>query len=89
MGTVTLPGTPQPIPAVDGVWPGRSIAGTESYTFAFGDPNGFAEISLVDVLINTSLDGRHACQTAPRFLRAPRRNNMTAVAGSEVPQVGC
>lgn len=64
MGTVTLPGQPFPIPAATAVWPGRSTAGAQAYRFDFTDPNGYAEISLVDILINSSLDGRHACYAA-------------------------
>ncbi len=46
------------------VSPGAGGATTQAFTFTFQDPNGFADLSVVDVLINNSLDGIGACYVA-------------------------
>jgi hypothetical protein len=36
----------------------------QTFTFNFSDANGYQNLSVVDVLINNALDGRHACYVA-------------------------
>ncbi|HYW41763.1 MAG TPA: hypothetical protein VE959_02825 [Bryobacteraceae bacterium] len=64
MGTWSVPGQPPPGPEALGVSPAHSTAATQSFTFTFSDPNGFQDISVADILINTALDGRGACYVA-------------------------
>jgi hypothetical protein len=44
--------------------PGSGSGSTQSLAFTFDDPNGFADLTVVDVLINNSLDGVGACYVA-------------------------
>jgi hypothetical protein len=44
--------------------PGAGSGFTQSFTFTFQDPLGYADLGVVDVLINNSLDGVGACYFA-------------------------
>jgi len=64
MGTWNVPGAAPTGPAVGGMTPARSSTTGQSYTFTFTDTNGYADLAVVDVLINNSLDGIAACYVA-------------------------
>ena len=64
LGTWDIPAPPPNGLAVGGMNPPRSNALTEAYTFTFTDPNGWQDLTVTDILINGSLDGRHACYLA-------------------------
>ncbi len=64
MGTWTVPGAPTTGPAVGGVNPARSSALSQIYSLSFSDTNGFADLAVVNVLINNFLDGIGACYVA-------------------------
>jgi len=64
LGTWEVPGSVPAGPAVGGVSPARSNTLSQNYTFAFTDTNGGQDIAVVNVLINSALDGRHACYVA-------------------------
>jgi hypothetical protein len=63
-GTWTVPGPPPTGPAVGGVSPARSNTLSQTYTFTFTDTNGWQDLAVLNVLINTAIDGRHACYLA-------------------------
>jgi uncharacterized repeat protein (TIGR01451 family) len=63
-GTWTVPGPPPTGPAVGGVSPARSTTLSQTYTFTFTDTNGWQDLAVLNVLINTAIDGRHACYLA-------------------------
>src|SRR5262245_56290811 len=44
---------------------------SQTYTFTFSDPNGYQDLSVVNVLINRFLDGRNGC-----YLAYSRPNNV-------------
>jgi hypothetical protein len=44
--------------------PARSASAAQIYTFTFGDTNGYQDIEVVNILINSVLDGRHGCYLA-------------------------
>jgi len=67
----TITGTSNPIGVGSGtafsavsVFPGAGSATTQFFTFNFTDPNGYQDLSVVNVLINNFLDGRQACYIA-------------------------
>jgi uncharacterized repeat protein (TIGR01451 family) len=62
--TWTVPGPPPTGPAVGGVSPARSNTLSQTYTFTFTDTNGWQDLAVLDILINTAIDGRHACYMA-------------------------
>jgi len=64
LGTWNVPGSTPAGPSVSGMSPGRNTSSTQSYTFTFSDTNGFQDITIANVLINTAIDGRHACYLA-------------------------
>jgi len=64
LGTFNVPGTPPAGPAVSGMSPARTSALSQTYTFTFTDTNGFADLSVLNVLVNNSIDGRAACYVA-------------------------
>ncbi|HYW43991.1 MAG TPA: VCBS repeat-containing protein [Bryobacteraceae bacterium] len=65
LGTWAVPGAQVVGPAVSGVSPARtSVSGPTPYTFTFTDTNGWQDISVANVLINSAIDGRHACYIA-------------------------
>jgi sugar lactone lactonase YvrE len=44
--------------------PAGATGKSQTFTFTLTDPNGWQNITLVDVLVNTGLDGRKACYAA-------------------------
>ena len=64
LGTWYVPGGTITGPAVAGMAPGRSATTEQTYTFTFTDTNGFADLTAVDVLTNSSIDGIGACWVA-------------------------
>jgi len=64
LGTWSVPGAAPTGPWVSGITPPRSTAANQTFTVTFTDPNGFADISIVDVLVNNFLDGIGACYIA-------------------------
>ncbi len=46
------------------VSPNSESNGFQTFAFSFDDPNGFADLAVVNVLINSSLDGIGACYIA-------------------------
>ena len=64
LGTWNVPGTAPTGPAVGGVAPARSATTGQTYAFTFTDTNGFADLTVVNVLINNFLDGIGACYVA-------------------------
>ena len=58
-------GGPAPhTPSAVSVSPSTGFGSNQSYTFQFADTSGASDLTVVDVLINTSLDGRNACYLA-------------------------
>jgi uncharacterized protein (TIGR03437 family) len=64
LGTWNVPGTAPAGPAVGGMTPGRSATAGQTYTFTFTDTDGYADLGLVDILINNAIDGINACYVA-------------------------
>jgi hypothetical protein len=64
LGTWNVPGTSTIGPAVTGMSPARSVTNGGIYTFTFSDTNGYADLSVLDILTNTFLDGIRACYVA-------------------------
>jgi hypothetical protein len=60
LGAASVPMVPSP----SGVSPGAGSGLTQTFTFTFGDPNGFADLSVLDILVNNYLDGIGACYMA-------------------------
>jgi len=64
LGTWSVP-TPAPVgPAVGGMDPARSGSVSQAYAFAFTDTNGWQDIAVTDILINSAIDGQQACYVA-------------------------
>jgi len=51
-------------PSPVSVTPAAGSASNSTYTFVFTDPRGYQDLSVVDILVNDFLDGRHACYLA-------------------------
>jgi len=64
MGTWAVPGPFVAGPVVSGVSPARSSLPAEAYAFTFTDSNGWQDIAVANILINTAIDGRQACYLA-------------------------
>ena len=64
LGTWDVPGAAPSGPSVTGVTPASSNAATQTYVFTFSDSNGWQDLAVANVLINSALDGRHACYLA-------------------------
>ncbi|HYW47743.1 MAG TPA: VCBS repeat-containing protein [Bryobacteraceae bacterium] len=65
LGTWNVPGGTPAGPWVSGMNPARTSAlGPATYTFTFTDSNGWPDISVANILINTAIDGRHGCYLA-------------------------
>jgi hypothetical protein len=62
--TVMQGGTPTPPPSPASVSPGSGASSTNTFTFTFDDPNGYADLAVVNVLVNNYLDGIGACYVA-------------------------
>jgi len=65
LDTWSVPGSAPAGPAVSGMSPARTYNfGPATYTFTFTDTNGWQDISVANVLVNSAIDGRHACYLA-------------------------
>jgi len=64
LATWGIPGSPPSGPGVGGVSPVHSNSSTQTYTFTFTDTNGWQDITVANILINSAIDGRHACYLA-------------------------
>ena len=61
LGTWNVPGSTPAGTSVTGMLPSRSDGSGQTYTFNFADSNGFADIGVINILINSAIDGRQAC----------------------------
>jgi len=60
IGVWTVPsGVQPPVPLL--VNPSSGIGASQTFSYQVADPNGFADVSLVQVIINGSLNSRNAC----------------------------
>jgi hypothetical protein len=64
LGVWNVPGSVVSGPAVGGVSPGHSNLATQTYTFTFTDTNGFADLAVMNVLVNDAINGIGACYIA-------------------------
>jgi hypothetical protein len=64
LGVWSNPGLPVLGPSVTSVNTPRATGFTQNYTFTFGDTNGWQDLSVVDVLINSAINGASACYVA-------------------------
>jgi len=64
LGTWGVPGGVITGPSVVGVRPAQTSGLGQTYTFTFSDTNGWQDLSVANILINTAIDGRHACYLA-------------------------
>jgi len=64
LGVWQVPGPVPPGPAVGGVSPGSNSSATQIYTFTFTNTNGFADLAVMNVLINNAINGIAACYIA-------------------------
>jgi hypothetical protein len=64
MGAWNVPGTPWTGPWTGSITPPRSSGSGGSFTFTFDDPKGYTDLGVVNILINSALDGRAACYLA-------------------------
>ena len=69
LGTLSVPGASYPEgplgPAVIGAEPGRSTQSTVApYAFTFTDSNGWRDIAVANILVNSAIDGRQSCYLA-------------------------
>lgn len=56
-----LPAPPVNVPQVNSLSPTRITARRQRVTLMVSDPNGSADLNVVNLLINSALDGRNAC----------------------------
>ena len=64
LGTWNIPG-PAPVgPSVTQMQPARSSTAGQIYTFLFADTNGWPDIGVVNILVNSAIDGVAACYLA-------------------------
>lgn len=81
LGTWTVPGNPQASPAPLGMNPTAHGSGfNQSFTFTFLDTKGWPDLGVVNVLINSALDGRQAC-----YLAYSRSLNVLYLVGDAGP----
>jgi len=64
LGTWNVPGSAPAGPWVGGMSPGHSTHPTETYKFTFSDTNGWQDITVADILVNSAIDGQQACYVA-------------------------
>ena len=65
LGVWVVPGGTTTGPAIGAMSPARgSTPAAQSYSFNFSDTNGLADFSVLDILINSAIDGRSACYLA-------------------------
>jgi len=82
LGTWSVPIAVPAGPAVGGVSPAYGSGSAQTFTFTFTDSNGWADLGVVDILINGSLDGRQACYLA--YSRAVNALYLVNDAGTEL-----
>jgi len=63
LGTWGVPGATASGPSAD-VAATTTSGGPQTLTVSFSDPGGYQNLSVVNILINNALDGRHACYLA-------------------------
>ena len=51
-------------PSITSVSPAAGAGASQTYTFQFADTSGYSDLTVVNVLLNNALDGRHACYIA-------------------------
>lgn len=61
--SIVVPGSNSP-PSVVSLSPVASSGANQVLTLQFSDPDGFADLNVLNLLINTALDGRHGCYLA-------------------------
>jgi hypothetical protein len=64
MGTWQVPGGSPAVITVANMAPGRGSGASQTFTFNFTDTNGFANLGVMNILVNNFLDGRYACYLA-------------------------
>ncbi len=64
LGVKEVPGAIAAPLSVTGTTPAQSTAATQQTVFTFNDNAGFANLNVINVLINNALDGRNACYIA-------------------------
>jgi len=64
VGVWNVPGAPATSPAVTATTPMAVNATSATLTAVFSDSQGFADLNVLNVLINNALDGRNACYLA-------------------------
>ena len=64
LGTWTVPGAASTGPAVAGMFPARTVGLGQPYNFTFTDSNGWQDIAVANVLINSAINGIGACYVA-------------------------
>jgi hypothetical protein len=64
MGTWNVPGATPPGPSVGFVSPGHTSTTGGVFSFTFTDSNGYQDLSVLDILTNSFLDGISACYLA-------------------------
>jgi len=72
------PGTTPAGPSVTNISPSRSDSNGQTYTLTFSDTNVFADIGVVNVLINSAIDGRQRCY----FAFTPSGANLSFAVGA-------
>ena len=81
LGTVTI-GTVNVTPTVGSVSPAGGAGATATFTVPFSDGNGAADLNVLNVLINSSLDGRNSCYFA--YVRSANTLYLMNDAGSDL-----
>jgi M6 family metalloprotease-like protein len=81
LGTVTI-GTVNVTPTVGSVSPTGGSGATATFTIPFSDGNGAADLNVLNVLINSSLDGRNSCYFA--YVRSANTLYLMNDAGSDL-----
>jgi trimeric autotransporter adhesin len=62
---VQVPGAVSTTTAVVGMTPSRGAGlAPNPFTFNFSDTKGYADLGVINILINNSIDGRHGCYLA-------------------------
>lgn len=64
LGTWKIPVAAGAGPGVVGMSPARTSTSSQTYTFTFTDASGWQDIGVTNILINSAIDGRHACYVA-------------------------
>jgi len=64
LGTWRVPGASPTSPAVGGMTPASGTGMAQTLTFTFTDTSGFADLGVVNILVNDFLNGNQACYLA-------------------------